>query len=120
MYLQVMCGQRRPRSDCAHAQSDQGLSCPQTESLDIVECFNGKEMSGWGFAHVRNDVTTHIFLMFEGIFLLDATKFFFPVGIFIPFGISEGGGVGGWKREQVPESVSIHLKSPANGNCREM
>ena len=66
-----------------------------TESLDIVEYFNGKEMPGWDFAHVRNDVTTHIFLMFEGIFLLDATKFFFPVGIFIPFGISEGRGGGG-------------------------
>ena len=26
----MMCGQRRPRSDCADAQSDQGLHCPLT------------------------------------------------------------------------------------------
>ena len=32
------CGQRRPRSDCASAQSDQGLHCPVTESLDIIGC----------------------------------------------------------------------------------
>ena len=34
-----MCGQRRPRSDCAYAQSDLGLRCPQTELLDTIECF---------------------------------------------------------------------------------
>ena len=28
-----ICGQRRPRSDCAFAQSDQGLNCPLEESF---------------------------------------------------------------------------------------
>ena len=31
-------GQQRPRSDCAFAQSDQGLHCPLTESLDTTGC----------------------------------------------------------------------------------
>ena len=37
-----ICGQLRPRS----AQSDQGLCCPLTESLDSVECINGEQMPG--------------------------------------------------------------------------
>ena len=49
------CGQRRPRSACAFAQSDQGLRCPLTESLDTIECFDGEQMPGWDFAHVRDD-----------------------------------------------------------------
>ena len=36
-----ICGQRRPRSACASAQSDQGLWYPLTESLDTIECING-------------------------------------------------------------------------------
>ena len=35
--LNVMCGQRMPRSDCAYAQSDQGICCPLTESMATVE-----------------------------------------------------------------------------------
>ena len=31
-----LCGQRRPWSDCASAQSDQGLYCPLEESLETV------------------------------------------------------------------------------------
>ena len=31
------CGQRKPRSACASAQSDQGLHCPLTESMDSTE-----------------------------------------------------------------------------------
>ena len=41
-----ICGQRRPRSDCADAQSDQGIRCPLTESLDTKECMNGKQKPG--------------------------------------------------------------------------
>ena len=41
-----VCGQQRPRSACASAQSDQGLYCPQTESLDTIERFNGEQMPG--------------------------------------------------------------------------
>ena len=39
-------GQQRPRSACASAQSDQGLRCPHTESLDTIECSSGEEMLG--------------------------------------------------------------------------
>ena len=38
-----ICGQRRPRSDCADAQSDLGLHFPLTESLSTTECINGKQ-----------------------------------------------------------------------------
>ena len=37
-----ICGQRRPRS----AQSDQGLCCPLTESVDTTECINGEQRPG--------------------------------------------------------------------------
>ena len=40
-----ICGQRRPRSACASAQSDQGLPCPLTESLDPTECMNVEQMA---------------------------------------------------------------------------
>ena len=33
-----ICGQRRPRSACASAQSDQDLRCSLTETLDTIEC----------------------------------------------------------------------------------
>ena len=61
-----------PRSDCADAQSDQDLRCPQIESLDTNECFNGKQMPGCDFAHVQDDVNLHILHMFEGTFSLIA------------------------------------------------
>ena len=32
-----ICGQQRPRSACASAQSDQGLHCRLTESLDTID-----------------------------------------------------------------------------------
>ena len=38
-----ICGQRRPRSDCASAQSDQGPHCLLTESSDTTECMNGEQ-----------------------------------------------------------------------------
>ena len=42
-----ICGQRRPRSDCASAQSDQGLQCPLKESLDTREWMNGEQRPMW-------------------------------------------------------------------------
>ena len=39
--------QRRPRSDCASAQSDQGLHCRLTDSLGTIECINGEQRPGW-------------------------------------------------------------------------
>ena len=41
-----ICGQRRPRSACANAQSDQGLRRLLTESLDTIEYMNGEQMHG--------------------------------------------------------------------------
>ena len=41
-----ICGQQRPRSACASMQSDQGLHCLLTESLDTTECMNGEPMLG--------------------------------------------------------------------------
>ena len=35
-FLWSMCEQRKPRSGCADAQSDQSLRCPQTESLSSI------------------------------------------------------------------------------------
>ena len=32
-----ICGQRRPRPDCAYAQSDPGIRCPLIELPGIVE-----------------------------------------------------------------------------------
>ena len=60
------------RSACASAQSDQGLHSSQTGSLDIIERFSEELMSGWDFAHVQNDVNSHIKRMLEGTFSLDA------------------------------------------------
>ena len=34
----------RPRPACASAQSDQGFCCPQTESLDTIECLSGEQI----------------------------------------------------------------------------
>ena len=34
--LEAVCRQRRFRSACAYAQTDQGLRCPLTESMDTV------------------------------------------------------------------------------------
>ena len=48
-----ICGQWRPRSACAFAQSDQALHCPLPESL---ECTNGEQRPGWDLAHAQNDV----------------------------------------------------------------
>ena len=39
-----VCGQRRPRSACAFAQSDQGLCCLLKEPLDHIECIIGVQM----------------------------------------------------------------------------
>ena len=38
-----ICRQQRPRSACMSLQSDQGLPCLLTESLDATECMNGQQ-----------------------------------------------------------------------------
>ena len=69
-----ICGQRMPRSACAFAQSDQGFRCPQTESLETKECFNGEQMPGWDCTFVHWDMNPHVIRMFEGTFSLDAAR----------------------------------------------
>ena len=39
-------GTGRPRSACTSAQSDQGLHCLLTESLDTTECMTGEQRLG--------------------------------------------------------------------------
>ena len=70
-----ICGQQRPRSACAYAQSDQGLCCPLTESLDKIKCINGDQMPGCDFAHTSDKSESvhfaharrHIFAFYFGI-----------------------------------------------------
>ena len=50
-----ICGQRRPRSVCASAQSDQGIHCPLTEALATSECMNRERRPGWYFAHAQDN-----------------------------------------------------------------
>ena len=58
-------GQRKPGSDCADAQSDPGLRCPQTEPLDTTECFNGEQMPGWYFSHAQDELNLRIFCAYS-------------------------------------------------------
>ena len=74
-----LCGPQRPRPACASAQSDQGLCCSQTESLDTVdsiEYFNGEQCPD-ETAHVEDDVNPHILRMLKDTFSLDASSSFF-------------------------------------------
>ena len=69
-----MCWQRRPRSDCADAQSDQGLHCPITELLDTKECINREKSPDKTFHDAQDDTNLRSLYMFEGnFFSLDAT-----------------------------------------------
>ena len=64
-----ICRQRMPRSACASAQSDQGLRCPQTESLGIKDCFSGGQ-----YPDETDDVNPHILRMLKKTFSLDAAN----------------------------------------------
>ena len=68
-----ICGQRRPRSACASAQSDQGLRCPLTDSLDTTEYMSRAKarMIRCACAGPRM-IWLHILRIFEGAFSLDA------------------------------------------------
>ena len=55
-----ICGQRRSRSACASAQSDQSLTCPLTESLDATEYFNGEQTTECYFARTQDDLNLRI------------------------------------------------------------
>ena len=66
-----ICRQGKLWSACVSAQSDQGLLCSLTESMDTTECMNGEQRPGWYFAHVQDDLNLHILRMFEGTFWLN-------------------------------------------------
>ena len=51
---------------------DQGLHCPPTESLDTIECINGKQMPGWDIAHAQGDPALRILRMFDDTFFRSA------------------------------------------------
>ena len=51
-----ICGQRRPSSACASAQSNRALCCPLTESMDTIEYIRGERMSSeCDFAHAWDE-----------------------------------------------------------------
>ena len=70
---------QRPWSACTSAQSDQGLQCPLTESLDTTECMNGEQRSGWYFCACtdvrmyRWSESAH-FMHLKGSFSLDEAQ----------------------------------------------
>ena len=53
-------GQHRPRSACASAQSDQGLHCPQSVSLDTTDCINEEQRPRWLFAQAHDELSLRI------------------------------------------------------------
>ena len=69
-----ICGQRRPRSACTSAQSDQGLHCLLTESSDTTECMNGEQRPEC-FAHAQDNLNLCILCIFEGTFSLDVSQY---------------------------------------------
>ena len=66
-------GQRRPRSACASAQSDQGLHYPLIESLDTTESMMESEGSD-DTSRVQDVVNPYIVRMLEGTFSLGTTQ----------------------------------------------
>ena len=70
-----ICGERKLRSACTSAQSDQDIRCPLTEAFDITKCMNEEQilMLWWYFTHAQDDLNMRNFLhMFEGMCSLDA------------------------------------------------
>ena len=65
-----ICGQRRLRSDCASAQSDQGLHCSLTETL------NEEQISGWNFVRAQDDLHLRILRTFKGNFSLEEAQIY--------------------------------------------
>ena len=51
-----LCVQRKPRSACASTQSDQGIRCPFTESLDTINNVAKHQMSRPDRADVQADL----------------------------------------------------------------
>ena len=85
------CGQLRPRSACASAQSAQVLHCPLTESLDTTECMNGEQMPGSYFSHAQDDVNLQnprgpcVTTSHNNIFAVDRCKTGISVAVSLSF-----------------------------------
>ena len=56
------------------SQSDQDLGCLQTETLATMECFSGRQMQEWDFAHEQDNVSLHILHVLKGTFSLDTAQ----------------------------------------------
>ena len=52
------------------AQSNQGIPCPFTESVDTIECINDEQKPGRYLVHVQDDLNMRIFSLLESTFLL--------------------------------------------------
>ena len=48
-----------------YVQTAEAQFCPQTESMNTIECFNGKQMPGWDFARMQADANPNMLRMFE-------------------------------------------------------
>ena len=68
-----------PRSDCASAQSDLGLRCRLTESLDIEKCINGEQRPWCDCAHAQDHRNLRIAHVLEGTFSLEEAQLRFGV-----------------------------------------
>ena len=66
-------GQRRSRSACASAQSDQGLHCPLTESSGTIKCINGKREFAKRLCMREMNLNLCICRLLEDTFSLGAT-----------------------------------------------
>ena len=53
-------------------QSDQGLHCMLTESLDTTECMDGEQDLPGTCVYAQDDLNLSILCMLEGTFSLDA------------------------------------------------
>ena len=72
-----ICVQRRPRSACVSAQSDQGLHCLLTESLDTTE-YEWRARAAWYFTHAQDD-NLRILYISEGTYSLGAAQILFVI-----------------------------------------
>ena len=71
-----ICGQRRPRSACASAQSDQDFHPPFTEALDVMyeRMYEWGTKVRWYNAHAQDDLNLCVMRMFKGTFSLDVAQ----------------------------------------------
>ena len=74
--LAFLCEQWRPRSAWASMQSDQGLHCLLTESLDTTECMKGEQKPRWYFFMPRMIWICKFCACWKALFFFDAAHMF--------------------------------------------